>query len=98
MPDLAISDVRFTPGSSADVATGLLGFVSFVLDDRLYCDGVTLRRTAPAPGKPSRLTLSFPQRRNARGDAFPYLRPVDAPAHRDIEQAIFRAIAAEVAP
>jgi DNA-binding cell septation regulator SpoVG len=91
-PAPAISDVRFTPGSRADVATGLLGWVACVVDDRLVLDGITLRRTASG-----RLALSFPERRTATG-AYPYMRPVDAPARRDIEQAIFRAIAAEVAP
>jgi DNA-binding cell septation regulator SpoVG len=92
MPDLAISNVRFTPGSRSDADRGLLGYISCVIDDRLYLDGITLRKTAAG-----RLALSFPERRTASG-AYPYMRPVDAPARRDIEQAIFRAIAAEVAP
>jgi DNA-binding cell septation regulator SpoVG len=88
----AISDVRFTPGSHADAETGLLGWVACVVDDRLVLDGIALRKTVAG-----RLALAFPERRTASG-AYPYMRPVDGPARRDIEQAIFRAIAAEVAP
>ena len=87
-----ISDVRVTPGSAADVAAGLLGWVSCIIDDRLYLDGITLRMTSSG-----RLALSFPERRTATG-SYAYMRPVDGPARRDIEQAIFRAIATKVAP
>jgi DNA-binding cell septation regulator SpoVG len=90
MAEPAISDVRFTHGSSADIESGLLGYIACVIDDRLYLDGITLRRTATG-----RLALSFPERRTASG-SYPYMRPVNGPARRDIEQAIFRAIAAEV--
>jgi DNA-binding cell septation regulator SpoVG len=84
---LAISDVRFIQGSAADIESGLLGYVSCIVDDRLYLDGITLRKTADG-----RLALSFPERRTAKGGAFPYIRPVNAAARKDLEAKIFGAI------
>jgi DNA-binding cell septation regulator SpoVG len=86
MSSLAISDVRFTLGSPADLESGLLGYVSCVLDDRLYVDGITVRKTAAG-----RVTLSFPEKRTARG-AYPYMRQVNAAARDEIERAIMTSI------
>jgi DNA-binding cell septation regulator SpoVG len=88
-----ISGVRFISAQPHDVAAGLLGYVSAIIDDRLYLDGITVRRTAAG-----RTTLSFPERRNRRGDAFPYMRPVNAAARDDIERAILGAIGMGVTP
>ena len=89
----AISDVRFTHGTPADVATGLLGWISCCVDDRLVIDGIAVRRTLDG-----RAVLSFPARRDRRGADHPYIRPVDGPARHDIERAIFKALAQQVAP
>jgi hypothetical protein len=88
---LAINAVRFTPATATDVATGLLGYVACVVDDRLYLDGITLRRTAAG-----KLALSFPAHRDRRGDDHPYMRPVNDIARQDIERVIFQAIARQV--
>jgi DNA-binding cell septation regulator SpoVG len=83
----AISNIRFTPAQARDVASGLLGFVSCIIDDRLYLDGITVRRTADG-----RVALSFPERRTSSGGAYPYMRPIDEAARNDIENAILHSI------
>lgn len=92
-PPPAISNVRFTRAPSRDITAGLLGYIACIIDDRLYLDGITLRRTAAG-----KLALSFPARRDRRGEEHPYMRPVNDVAREDIERVIFAAIAAAVAP
>ena len=70
-------------GSDEDIRSGLLGYLSIFYGD-LVLDGLTVRRTADG-----RLTLSFPERRDARGRRHPYFRPLDDDARQRIEQAVF---------
>lgn len=86
MTPLAISDVRLT-SAHAGAADGLLGFLTFTMDDRLRLDGVTLRRT-----RDGRLTLSFPERRDAAGRSHPIVRPLDDGSRQAIESAVFAAL------
>lgn len=81
-----ISHVVFSAAPERDVHTGLLGWASFTLGD-LHLDGVAVRRT-----RDGRLTLSFPERRDARGGRHPIVRPLDDAARRAIEEAVFRAL------
>jgi len=84
---LTISEVRFSPASEHDVRFGLLGYVSFALDSGLRVSGVTVRRTADG-----RTALSFPGRRNKRGEMRPYMRPVSRDSRAAIEAQVFAAI------
>ena len=72
MINIEITSVAFTRGSRSDVQTGLLGYVTCVLNDALVLGGVTLRQTAAG-----KLTLSFPTRKDGRGHKHSILRPVD---------------------
>ena len=54
---LIVTEVRFNRASDHDAATGLLGWVSLVLNGRLQLDGVAVRQTQDGG-----LRLSFPER------------------------------------
>ena len=87
-------DVRFTQASDRDLSSGLLGWVSFVLDGAIRLDGVAIRRTLDG-----RLTLSFPVRQSRGGRRYALVRPVDDEARRDLETQILQALrAGETAP
>lgn len=70
-------------GSDEDIRSGLLGYLSIFYGD-VILDGVTVRRTADG-----RFTLSYPERRDARGHRHPYIRPIDDDARQRIERAVF---------
>ncbi len=82
-----VSKVRFTPASQHQVRSGLVGFVSFLLEGCMRIDGVVLRATAE--GRPA---LTFPARRDGRGRDHPYLRPVDDRTRRAIEAQVFTSL------
>ena len=86
-----ISGIQFTRGSESDEATGLVGYVSFWIDDRVLVDGVTVRRT-----RGGELRLAYAARRDWQGRDHPYVLP-DAATRRVIEDEVFRAVAAELA-
>ena len=83
---MTISNVRFSSAPASDVDSGLLGWLSFDLDD-LRLDSVALRRTTHG-----RLTLSFPSRRDSSGRRHHIVRPVDDDARQEIERQIIAAI------
>jgi len=83
----AISKVVMVAAARDELGAGLLGWVSFDLDEVLRIDGVALRRRLDG-----RLTLSFPCRRGKSGDNHPYLRPLDAQARAVIERQVFEAL------
>lgn len=84
---LSISAVRFTAASARDEASGLIGFISLVVDDTLVLDGLTLRRT-----RSGRHALSYPERVDRRGDTHPLIRPRDDAARRQIEELVLKAL------
>ena len=87
-PDpIRISSVGFVPAPATEIRSGLLGWISCVLNGTVAVDGITLRRTAAG-----RLTLSFPARSDRRGGKHPIVRPIDDDARRSIEAAIFDAL------
>ena len=92
---LRITNVGLVCASPAEVRTGLLGYVTCVVDDALMLDGITLRRT-----QAGRLTLSYPARRDRTGNQHHVVRPINDEARRDLEDQVFRAlgIAQEVQP
>jgi len=79
-----ITSVAFTSAAPSEVRTGLLGWVSCVVDDALLIDGITLRRT-----RDGRTTLSYPARRDAAGRQHFYVRPIDDEARSNLEDQIF---------
>lgn len=89
-----LSRIRFTPASERDVQRGLLGWVACRCG-ALDLDGLALRRTARGT-----LAISFPERRDGRGRAHPYIAPVDLEARRALEDQVLRALRerGEVAP
>ena len=87
---LVVSHVRFTAAPDATQETGLLGWLSLVLNGSLQLEGVTLRRTAHG-----RLALSFPARRDASGRQHAYVQPLDDRARREIERQVFMALGLE---
>jgi hypothetical protein len=84
---LRIQNVRFEPSDPEAWDTGLLGYVSFGLNDGVRIDGVTLRRT-----RHGKLSLSFPTKRRVTGKQFFCVRPLDATAHKQIEEQVFQAL------
>lgn len=83
------SEIRLTPASATDVASGLLGFVSLRYG-QLKLDGITLRMTAGG-----RHALSFPARRDRRGVIHSIMRPANDAARRELEGQVFRALGLE---
>ena len=79
--------MQFTAATESELSTGLLGFVSCIVNGSLVLDGIAVRQTADA-----RLTLSFPARRDWLGRQHFPVRPIDDRARRSIELQIFRAL------
>jgi hypothetical protein len=79
-----VSDVVFTAASGAQLRTGLLGWVSFVLANVLVVESVAVRRTHAG-----RLTLSYPRRTDRHGNARYDVRPRDDAARLDLELQVF---------
>jgi hypothetical protein len=75
-----VSDLHFQPGGWRDLASGLLGYLSFRVAGVLVVDGATLRETADG-----RLTISWPERRDGAGRRHPIVRPADLAMRRAIE-------------
>ena len=91
---IVVEDVRFTPASERDLATGMLGWLAFTIDRTIRLDGVALRRTLQG-----RLALSFPARQSRGGRRHALVRPVDDEVRRDLEAQVLGALqAGETAP
>ena len=86
-PDLRISGLRFAPATCEDSVSGLLGWCTFLLNDRVRVDGVAVRRKLDG-----RLALSWPARTDADGRRHPYLRPIDDTTRRALEADVFAAL------
>ena len=87
MKGLQISDVRLKCAPELEVKTGLVGYISLVINDAIVLDGITLRRSSD--GRPY---LSYPGRSDRRQGRHPYVRPVCDPVRREIERQVFRAL------
>ena len=85
--DLRISGLRLSPATAEDSARGLLGFVSFLLNDRVRVDGVAVRRKLDGG-----LTLAWPARTDTEGRRHPLVRPIDDAARRDLEAQVLAAL------
>jgi DNA-binding cell septation regulator SpoVG len=87
MDPLCLSDVCFSAASPVERARGLVGYVSATVNGSLSLDGLTLRRT-----RAGRLALSFPARRDSKGDLHPVVRPLTDAVRREVERQIFEAL------
>ena len=90
--DLQVTGVQFVAADGRDRRTGLLGWISCVVNGALVLDGIALRRT-----RSGRLRLSFPARRDSRGILHHHIRPLDDFTRRDLERQVFELLALEVA-
>lgn len=84
---LRISNVRVTRASGHDQDTGLLGYVTCVVNGALCLDGLTLRRSICGE-----LSVSFPARRDQWGARHAYIQPMDEKTQRDLQEQILAAI------
>ena len=87
MTTLRVTDVRCVRADDADQERGLLGWISFVVDDVLLVDGVMLRRTGAGD-----LVLSFPEPTDGRGKRHRPVRPLNDAARLAIEEAVLGAL------
>jgi len=90
--DLRVSELRFIPATSTERAAGLLGFVSFLLNEALRLDGVTVRRTLAGP-----VCLSWPTRTDRAGKKHALIRPITDDARRDLEAQVLGALGLDAA-
>ena len=82
-----LTAVRFNPARALDVQTGLLGYVSCVVDDLFELDGIALRETLQGDHR-----LSFPVRVDSTGRRHTVLRPLNAAAWKSMERQVFDAL------
>jgi hypothetical protein len=87
--DIEIESIRFTEASHDLQVTGLLGWVSFIVNKTIILDGVAVRRT-----REGKIRLSFPARRDKYGTDHPYIRPIDQHARVVIEERVLYALPA----
>ena len=88
---LSISEVRFSSADPKELQSGLLGFLSLVINRKLKLDGITLRQT-----RGGKLALSFPARRDRDGRQHSYVQPLDHAIRTEIEQQVFAKLPATV--
>ena len=84
---ISISSVRLTPARERDIQSGLLGYVTCVINGVIRLDGIALRQTRD--GRP---TLSYPSRSDAGGQRHPFVRPITDAARRELEAQVFGAL------
>jgi hypothetical protein len=87
-----VSEVRFLPADDDLRATGLLGWVSILLDGRLRVQGIGVRRTQS--GRPA---LSFPFRDDGYGKRWHYIFPIDEQTRSSIVRQVFAQLGDQVA-
>ncbi len=86
-PDLRVTEVRYSPATRDDSTLGLLGFVSFLINNSIRIDGVTVRRSLAG-----RLILSWPARTDSAGTRHPLVRPISTEARLVLEEQVLSAI------
>ena len=87
MTDLSISEVRFVAANPRLRETGVEGWTSFTLSDRLRVDGVAVRRD-----REGRRYLAFPSRWDEAGREHPFIRPLGPDDRAEVERRVFEAI------
>jgi DNA-binding cell septation regulator SpoVG len=89
-PTIEVTEARFSAAPGRDRATGLMGWLSIVINNSIKIDGLTLRRN-----RDGRLYVGFPRR---RGSEHYLVHPISDHARREVQHQILEAIAGEVAP
>jgi DNA-binding cell septation regulator SpoVG len=84
MSGVTLTEFQLSPADAEHRKTGLMGWVSFTINDTLRLDGVTVRRTAGG-----RLTLAFPSKIDRNGRKRSLIRPISEDARLDIEDQVF---------
>lgn len=84
-PSLTIRVLQIVAGTPSEMKSGLLAWLSVEIDGTLIVAGITLRRTVDG-----RHAISFPLRRDPRGNRHTLIAPVDSDARRRIESAILQ--------
>ena len=87
MSTITLHEFRFVPADADHIKTGLLGWVSFALNETLRVDGVAVRRTADG-----RLTLAFPSKTDKHGRKRSLIWPLSEDARLDLESQVFDAL------
>lgn len=82
-PSLTIRVLQTVAGTPSEMKSGLLAWLTIELDGTLILDGITLRRTVEG-----RHCVSFPLRRDPKGNRHVLIQPVDSEARRRVEAAI----------
>ena len=81
-----VTDVRMTQSSPAEVRAGLIGYVECTLASAVMIT-LTLRLTTDR-----RPALSFPKRKDSRGNRHAIAKPIDQRARIQIESEVFAAL------
>jgi len=91
MPDgaLVVTEVRLTAASQRDAESGLLAYLTVVLNGSLAVDGLALRRSVEG-----KTYVSYPARTDRRGGRHPIVRPLSEDARVELEREVFRALRA----
>jgi DNA-binding cell septation regulator SpoVG len=76
---------RAVSGTPSEIRSGLLAWLTIEFGGSLILDGLTLRRTVDG-----RHAISFPLRRDPKGNRHVLIQPVDSDARRRIESAILQ--------
>lgn len=82
-PTIRIRVLQTVAGTPTEMKSGLLAWLTIDLDGTLILDGLTLRRTVDG-----RHCVSFPLRRDPKGNRHVLIQPVDSEARRRVEAAI----------
>ena len=82
--DIKIDRIELKTAGRQAAETGLIGWISCRLNNRLQLDGITLRKT-----QDGRHVLSFPARRDAAGQQHFFVRPLDDNTRKEIERQVF---------
>jgi hypothetical protein len=78
-----VTEVYYLRADDDQRQTGLLGWVTFLLDGRYKVEGVTVRRT-----NKGRTTLSYPFREDVWGRQWSFIHPIDDPTRLAIERQV----------
>jgi|GEM_PF-1169330 len=85
--NIKLGSIRYTAAGLHESKSGLLGWVSCLLNGSIILDGLCIRRA-----QSGHLYLNFPARTDAKGDRHFYLKPLDDATRRSIEDQVFQAL------
>jgi len=85
--NIKLESIRFTAAGLHESKSGLLGWVSCLLNGSIILDGLCIRRAING-----HLYLNFPARIDAKGSRHFYVKPIDQAARNAIERQVFDAL------